>query len=96
MADLNIRNIDPVVISRLKREALEMGQTLRSRCIDLLGGSLVSQSPKPAVPVPSPSPEQIALRCPKHPQSPGWAKGGGWWCSACGKAWEVEDISSHS
>jgi hypothetical protein len=48
MADLNIRNIEPEMIARLKREALELKQTLRERCIDLLNGNLECYIPKSA------------------------------------------------
>src|SRR5689334_51928 len=38
-ADLNLRNLDPKLIARLKSDAALAGKTLREWCIGLLGGN---------------------------------------------------------
>src|SRR5690242_16582394 len=44
-ADLNLRNLDPKLIARLKSDAALAGKTLREWCIGLLGGSDGKQQP---------------------------------------------------
>jgi plasmid stability protein len=46
MADLNIRNIDPVLIAKLKSDAALKGSSLRDHCVSLLTGQGGPEEPK--------------------------------------------------
>ncbi len=47
MADLNIRNVDVTLVTRLKVDAAQAGRTLREYCIGLLEGSQDANSRRP-------------------------------------------------
>ena len=48
--DLNIRNVDPKLIAKLKAEAALDHQTLRDHCIDRLAEGMPLQAIRPSTP----------------------------------------------
>jgi hypothetical protein len=50
MADLNLRNIHPGLISKLKADAATNGSTLRDHCVCLLTGQASPEPPTQAIP----------------------------------------------
>ena len=46
MADLNIRNMHPGLIAKLKADAALAGSTLRDHCIFLLSGQAMPEAPR--------------------------------------------------
>lgn len=62
MADLNIRNIDPALMTKLKVGAAQRSLTLRAHCIDLLTGQAATVDAKPVFEIDSPAAKRYVAR----------------------------------